>query len=209
MRATGSGSTAVSAASWTSTMAVLISGRRGAALALVMQVQVAEIDDQAEPLAENEDRVVAVNGIDGQHQAAKDAEIPEGHRHDDLLGLFARPPLDDETHHEQPLATEANGDPDQRLPVLVEKTGEHQRYSSPIDSRTSRIVSRAYSRAFSQPSAMMFLTSVGSSRYICARSRIGICSFRMPLITGCLHSMQPIQAVLQPCCTHSLVLSPE
>src|SRR5574343_1105277 len=164
MRATGSGSTAVSAASWTSTMAVLISGRRGAAPALVVQVQVAEIDDQAEALAKYEDRVIAVDGINSQHQAAEDAEIPEGHRHDDLLGLFARPPLDDETHHEQPLATEANGNPDQRLPVLVEKLREHQRYSSPIDSRTSRIVSRAYSRAFSQPSATMSLTSAGLSR---------------------------------------------
>src|SRR5574343_1436387 len=102
MRATGSDSSAISAASWTSTMAALISGSRSAALALVVQVQVAEIDDQAEPLAESENRVVAVDGIDGQHQAAEDAEIPEGHRHDDLLGLFARPPLDDETHHEQP-----------------------------------------------------------------------------------------------------------
>src|SRR5574343_1655751 len=164
MRATGSDNAAVSAASWTSTVAALISGRRSAALALVVQVQVAEIDDQAEPLAESENRVVAVDGIDGQHQAAEDAQIPEGHRHDDLLGLFARPPLDDETHHEQPLATEANGDPDQRFPVLVEKTSEHQRYSSPIDARTSRIVSRAYSRAFSQPSATISLTSAGLSR---------------------------------------------
>src|SRR5574343_90933 len=164
MRATGSDSSAISAASWTSTMAALISGSRCAALALVMQVQVAEIDDQAEALAENEDRVVAVDGIDGQHQAAEAAEIPESHRHDDLPGFFARPPLDDETHHEQPLATEANGDPEQRLPVLIEKRREHQRYSSPIDSRTSRIVSRAYSGAFSQPSATMSLTSAGLSR---------------------------------------------
>src|SRR5574343_1701314 len=137
MRATGSDSSAISAASWTSTMAALISGSRCAALALVMQVQVAEIDDQAQALAESEDRVVAVDGIDGQHQAAEDAEIPEGHRNDDLLGLFARPPLDDETHHEQPLATETDGDPEQRLPVLVEKLRKHQRYSSPKIGRAS------------------------------------------------------------------------
>jgi hypothetical protein len=41
-----------------------------------MQMQVAEIDDQTETLTENEN--IAVYGIDRQHQAAKDAEVPEG-----------------------------------------------------------------------------------------------------------------------------------
>src|SRR5574343_131964 len=172
MRATGSGSVKAFAVSGTSTpgpdsasmVAAFISGRRLASLALEMQVQVAEIDGQRQRLPEDEDRIAPVDGIDDQHQAAGDAEIPEGQRHDDALFLFARPPLDDETHHEQGLAAKANADPDQRFPVLAEELLKHQRYSSPIDARTSRIVSRAYSRAFSQPSATMSLTSAGLSR---------------------------------------------
>src|SRR5204862_3791449 len=40
----------------------------------------------------------------------------------------------------------------------------HHAFASPIASRTSRIVSSASRRAFSQPSATIFFTSVGSSR---------------------------------------------
>src|SRR5574343_38734 len=209
MRATGSNSPACTAGSMSSTsstsLSVIFSGSRSAALALVMQMQVAEIDDQAECLAEDENRVVAMHGVSGQHQTAGDAEIPQGHGNAHLLGFFARPPLDDKAHHKERLAAEADADPEQGLPIHA----EHQWYSSPIASRTSRMVSRASSRAFSQPSAMMFLTSVGSSRYIWARSRIGICSLRMPSMTGCLHSMQPMPAVLHPWLAHSLVLSSE
>src|SRR5665647_1511795 len=50
---------------------------------------------------------------------------------------------------------------------------------------------------------MMLLTSVGSSRYFWARSCIGFCSASTASITGCLHSRQPMPALLQPCCTHS------
>ena len=46
-------------------------------------------------------------------------------------------------------------------------------------------------------------TRAGSSRYGCARSRIGACSLRMPSITGCLQSRQPIPALRQPCCAQS------
>src|SRR6185369_3998496 len=114
------------------------SGSRSAALALEMQVQIAEIDDQPQALTEDEDRVVAMNGVNGQHDATQDAEIPEGHRHDDALFPLARPPLDDKAHHEQTLPAKTDDDPDQRFPVVA----EHQWYSSPMASRTSRMVSR-------------------------------------------------------------------
>src|SRR5574343_32599 len=183
----------------------IISAGRIAPRTQVMQVQVAEVDDQTQPLAENEHGIIAMHGIDRQHDAAGDAEVPEGHRHDDALFLFAAPPLDDETHHEQALAAKTDGDPDQGFPDV----SEHQWNARHMASRTSRMVSRARTRAFSQPSAMMLRTRVGSSRYICARSRIGACSLRMPSITGCLHSMQPMPALLQPCCTQSRVDSSE
>ena len=78
-----------------------------------------------------------------------------------------------------------------------------------VASRTSRMVSCASLRAASQPSATMARTSDGSSRYCWARSCIGCCSAMMASITGCLHSMQPMPAVVQPLTTHSLVLSSE
>src|SRR5574343_1389635 len=205
MRATGSNRSGPPSGASSTSRSSAISRSLGTGFAPVMQTQVAQIDGQRQGLTKDEYRIAAMNGVDDQHQATRQAEIPEGHRHDNALGLLARPPLNDEAHHEQRLAAETDAHPDQIFPGIT----EHQWYSSPMASRTSRIVSRASSRAFSQPSAMMFLTSVGSSRYIWARSRIGTCSFRMPSMTGCLHSMQPIPAVLQPCCTHSLQSSLE
>src|SRR2546422_578103 len=87
---------------------------------------------------------------------------------------------------------------DDRLAVEL----RHHVYESPIASRTSRMVSAARRFALSQPSAMMFFTSVGSSTYACARSRIGASSAWIASITGCLHSRQPMPAVVQPCHTH-------
>ena len=66
---------------------------RSPPLALVVQMQVAEVDHQTEGLPEGKHRIVAMNGVNGQYQATGDAEVPKGDRDDDLLGLFARPPL--------------------------------------------------------------------------------------------------------------------
>ena len=41
---------------------------------------------------------------------------------------------------------------------------------------------------------------------VCARSRIGCCSRMIASITGCLHSRQPMPAVVQPCHTQSRVV---
>src|SRR5207247_10466066 len=82
---------------------------------------------------------------------------------------------------------------DDRLAVEL----RHHVYESPIASRTSRMVSAVRRFALSQPSAMMFFTSVGSSTYACARSRIGASSAWIASITGCLHSRQPMPAVVQ------------
>ena len=71
------------------------------------------------------------------------------------------------------------------------------------------MVSLANLRAFSQPSETIFLTIVGSSAYSAARACMGFSSLITPSITGCLHSMQPIPADLQPCCTHCLTDSSE
>jgi hypothetical protein len=56
---------------------------------------------------------------------------------------------------------------------------------------------------------MISRTSFGSSRNGCARARIGACSLRMPSITGCLQSRQPIPALRQPCSTHAWQVSSE
>jgi len=76
-----------------------------------MQMQVAEVDDETQRLAKDEDRVFPMDGIDGEHQPTSNTEVPEGNRDDDLLGLFARPPLDDKAHHEQRLPAKADADP--------------------------------------------------------------------------------------------------
>src|SRR5574343_1770768 len=103
-----------------STVAAVISARCVPALTAIVQVKVAEIDDQTEPLAEDEHRVVAVHRIDRQHHPAGDAEVPEGDRHDHALFLLARPPLHHEAHHEQALAAETHSDPDQGLPAITQ-----------------------------------------------------------------------------------------
>src|SRR3954469_12747644 len=53
------------------------------------------------------------------------------------------------------------------------------------------------------------LTRVGSSTYCWARSRLGASCAWIVSITGCLHSRQPIPAVVHPCRTHFFFSSSE
>jgi hypothetical protein len=53
------------------------------------ELQVAEVDEQARGLADDEHRIAAVDGVGQQRGAAGHAEVPEGGRDHTLLDLLA------------------------------------------------------------------------------------------------------------------------
>src|SRR5262247_2311916 len=71
---------------------------RGAAAFAVTQleVKVAQIDEHAKRLAEDEDRIADVEGVDQQQEASADRKEPERNRHHHLAGALRRDPLHDE-----------------------------------------------------------------------------------------------------------------
>src|SRR6056297_88856 len=83
------------------------------------------------------------------------------------------------------------------------------RYSNPMASRTSSMVSLAASRARSRPSEIIMSTVPGLAVNSMMRSRIGCNSLSTASITGCLHSTQPIPALRQPSCTQVCTASSE
>lgn len=62
----------------------------------INQHQVPQVDDAAERLAEDEDRIGADEGVNEQAGASEKAEVPEGERHDGAFLAFGGDPLDDE-----------------------------------------------------------------------------------------------------------------
>src|SRR5512139_796869 len=78
------------------------------------EVEVPEIDQEAHPLADDEDRVLPDDRVGQEQGAPPDAEIPERHGDDALLVLLGVKPLDEEPHEEKRLAREPQ-DEDPRL----------------------------------------------------------------------------------------------
>ena len=66
-------------------------------------------------MADDEDRILAIDGIAQQHQAAADREDPERGRHHAAPGPLGGDPLHDEAHGEQNLRDVA----DQQTPIHV------------------------------------------------------------------------------------------
>ena len=76
------------------------------------QLNIANIDEGAEALAQDENKVLFVNGI-GQHdQPAPEAKIPEDFGDDALLDALAVNPLNDKAHHKKALTEKTYGDPE-------------------------------------------------------------------------------------------------
>jgi len=75
------------------------------------EVDIAQVDEHAEPLAGDEHRIAARQRVDEQQQAAADREPPERRRNDAAARAFRRDPLNEETRREQRLRRKAEHDP--------------------------------------------------------------------------------------------------
>src|SRR3569623_3215619 len=67
------------------------------------ELQIAQIDKNAERLTDDEDRILAIQCVAEQHDAAADREHPERRRHDAAAGALGCDPLHDEAHREEKL----------------------------------------------------------------------------------------------------------
>src|SRR5512146_3133136 len=67
------------------------------------KLQIAQIDEHAERLPDDEHRVLAIERVAEQHQAAADREHPERGRHHTAPGPLRGDPLYHEAHGEHPL----------------------------------------------------------------------------------------------------------
>src|SRR3569623_445432 len=74
------------------------------------ELQVAQVDEDAEGLADDEDRVLAIERVAAQHAAAADREHPERRRHDAAPGALGCDPLTDAAHGEHDLRDVADQD---------------------------------------------------------------------------------------------------
>src|SRR5215831_3983928 len=75
------------------------------------QVEVAEIDEEAGALAEDEDGVLTVDRVDEERQPPADREEPERERDHALAPALGRDPLHEKAHGEECLAQESHAEP--------------------------------------------------------------------------------------------------
>src|SRR5437588_4329572 len=78
-------------------------GPGGLAAVAQFEIEIAGIDEDAEALAQNEDRVANVKRVAEQQDAAADGEEPERNRHHHLAGTLGGNPLHHEAHREHDL----------------------------------------------------------------------------------------------------------
>src|SRR5262245_58740252 len=85
---------------------------RGQSLMLAAdEVEVATVDEQPGPLAENEDRVQSIDGVGEEGEPAADREEPERERNHALAFPLGGDPLHEEAHGETRLPQEAHQEP--------------------------------------------------------------------------------------------------
>src|SRR5262249_13961541 len=75
------------------------------------EIEIAQIDEKAEALAENKHGILAIKRVHEQQKSAADREHPEAHRHDALARAFGRNPLHEEAHEKKHLRDIAECDP--------------------------------------------------------------------------------------------------
>src|SRR6266508_2260973 len=76
------------------------------------QVEIAAVDEEPRRLAEDEDWIQAIDGIDQEREPTADGEEPERDRDDALLPPLGRDPLDQKAHREECLSQEAHRQPE-------------------------------------------------------------------------------------------------
>lgn len=82
------------------------------ALLKVDEIEVAEVDGDANALSCYENRVLSVNGIGEDDDPTPNAEVPELNRHDAFSCAFAHEPLHQEAHKKEALTQKSNSYPD-------------------------------------------------------------------------------------------------
>src|SRR5690606_3155634 len=96
--------------------------------------EVPEIDEDAERLTEDEDRIAPVDGIGQKDQPAREREVPEHDRHHRPARPFRGNPLDEEAAGEHELAEQAEGDPPELGPAFDMEDGEEPLHPRPPPS---------------------------------------------------------------------------
>src|SRR5262245_32792648 len=77
-------------------------GLRAAAVAQ-LEIEVARVDENSESLAQDENRVADIEGIEQEQHATADREEPEGDRHHHFSRALGGDPLHQEAHGEHDL----------------------------------------------------------------------------------------------------------
>lgn len=85
-------------------------GLRG--IRAVDQHEIADVDDGADALSGNEDRIFPVDRIGQRDEASDEAQVPERDRHLAGRTAFRGEPLDNPAAEEQTLAEKSRGNPD-------------------------------------------------------------------------------------------------
>src|SRR5262249_6502233 len=75
----------------------------GAAAIAQLEIEVARIDENSEALAQDENRVADIEGVEQEQHAAADREEPEGDRHHHFSRALGGDPLHREAHGEHDL----------------------------------------------------------------------------------------------------------
>ncbi len=100
-------------------------GRHHFAAPAVDEDYVSKVDEDAGSLADGEDRLAPVDGVDKERRASAEGEKPEGRRHDALSLPLAGGPLDEEPQEERRLRREAEEEPPELSGVNVVRQPLH------------------------------------------------------------------------------------
>jgi len=81
----------------------------------VNEIQIAEVNQAIEEVAQDKDRIGFVKRVSQGHQATDDAHVPERHGNDALFGDFAGDPLHDEASGEYRLSEKSQNEPETKF----------------------------------------------------------------------------------------------
>lgn len=88
-----------------------MAGTSGMALMPPDEIDVSQIDKNAQTLPQNENDIFSVYSIGEDDQSTCQAEVPEGFRYDAFPCALAGDPLIDKAHHEHALTKQAKRNP--------------------------------------------------------------------------------------------------
>ena len=77
----------------------------------VDEIEITDVDEEADYFADDEDGVETIDSIREQRDTSRDREIPERDWNDTSFLMFGCDPLEYDSHSEERLAKETDGDP--------------------------------------------------------------------------------------------------